>query len=151
MFSNEAYVRWPHFRNLFYRNSQSVNLFFSPHLTICLLIWERVREREKRRRRRRRRKKHQCERETVTGCLPYVPQPGIKPTTWVCALTEVQTGSNQLSHQARAVHLSLWQHNNHWQKIACINNSYSMVYYSTFIWRKVYIISGVKIWSQIQC
>ena len=37
--------------------------FFSPHPRICLLIWERERNREK----------HWCERETLIGCLLYTP------------------------------------------------------------------------------
>ena len=28
------------------------------------------------------------ERKISTGCLPYMSQPGIKPTTQVCALTD---------------------------------------------------------------
>ena len=31
---------------------------------------------------------HQCERETYTSFLPYTPGPGIKPSTWACALTK---------------------------------------------------------------
>ena len=37
------------------------------HLRICLLIWERERE------------KHRGERETSVGCLLHSPQPGIEP------------------------------------------------------------------------
>ena len=32
------------------------------------------------------RAKHQCETETLIGCLLYIPQVGVEPTTWVCAL-----------------------------------------------------------------
>ena len=35
--------------------------------------------------------KHRCDRETLTGCLLYVPQPGIEPTAWICTLTRNQT------------------------------------------------------------
>ena len=38
-----------------------------------------------------RRENHQCERETLIGCLPYVPQPEIKPATQASALTGNQT------------------------------------------------------------
>ena len=40
-----------------------------------------------------------CKRETLTGCLPYVPRPGIELITFWC------TGlrSNQLTHLARAI------------------------------------------------
>ena len=31
------------------------------------------------------------ERETLIGGLPYAPQWGVKPATWVCALTRNQT------------------------------------------------------------
>ena len=54
-----------------------VLFFFIPHPRICSLILERGREK----------KKHRCERETSISCLPYAPQPGIKPTTKVCALS----------------------------------------------------------------
>lgn len=58
--------------------------------------------------------------EKPIGCLPYsppLPQPGIKPETWVSALTGNRTPnplmyrqhSNQLSHPARA-HLSYVEH-----------------------------------------
>ena len=36
--------------------------------------------------------KHQCERETLIGCLSYRPQPGTKPATQVCAVIGNQTG-----------------------------------------------------------
>ena len=39
----------------------------------------------------REREKHWCERETLIGCLSYVPQLGIESTTWVWALTRNQT------------------------------------------------------------
>ena len=32
----------------------------------------------------REKEEHCCERETLIGCLPYVPQLGIKPTTYWC-------------------------------------------------------------------
>lgn len=35
---------------------------------------------------RRRESKHLCERETLTGCLSFIPSPAIELTTWVCAL-----------------------------------------------------------------
>ena len=49
---------------------------------------------------------HQCERETLTGCLPYVPRPGTEPATQACALTKNPASDllfhwmtpNQLSH-----------------------------------------------------
>ena len=50
---------------------------------------ERGRERE--------REKHRCERETSIGCLPFVFQLGIEPTSFLC--TE-GWHSNQLSHPA---------------------------------------------------
>lgn len=34
-----------------------------------------------------REKKHGCERETLIGFLPHVPQLEIKPATWLYALT----------------------------------------------------------------
>ena len=40
-----------------------------------------VGEREKEKREK---EEHCCERETLIGCLPYVPQLGIKPTTYWC-------------------------------------------------------------------
>ena len=69
--------------------------FFNPHLRIYLLM--------------RKREKYQCERETLTSCLPcvpdwgsnlqlrYVPQPGIKPAAFWCK----GQCFNQLSHLAR--------------------------------------------------
>lgn len=36
---------------------------------------------------------HQCETETLIGCLLYIPQPGIEPTTYICALTKNGTHS----------------------------------------------------------
>ena len=36
--------------------------------------------------------KHRCERDTLIGCLSYVPQLGTKPSTQVCTLTRNQTG-----------------------------------------------------------
>ena len=35
-------------------------------------------------------KKHQCDRETSNSCLPYAPQPKMKPTAQVCTLTRGQ-------------------------------------------------------------
>ena len=61
---------------------------FNPHPRIRLLILEREeggerdREREREREREKRRGKHGCERETLTGCLPYAPPCGIKPTAF---------------------------------------------------------------------
>lgn len=50
-----------------------------------LLILEREEGRE------RQREKYRCDRETSIGCLPYVPQPQVEPTAYVCALTGDQT------------------------------------------------------------
>lgn len=36
-------------------------------------------------------KTHWCERETLSGCLPFVPQPGIKSTTQVSTLNGNRT------------------------------------------------------------
>lgn len=56
---------------------------------------------------------HHCERETLIDCLPYTSKPGIKHTTWACALTRNQTcdpsvdsrgwHSNQLSHAGQSI------------------------------------------------
>ena len=55
---------------------------FNLHPRICLLILER--------------EKRWCgsrerETETSTGCLPYTPWLGMKPETWLCALTKNHT------------------------------------------------------------
>ena len=69
--------------------------FLNPYLRILLLIWgERQRERDMGERNIVAEKNM----ELFTCCLPYAPQPGIKPTSFWC------TGglTNQPSHPARA-------------------------------------------------
>ena len=66
---------------------------------------ERHRERERERKRDRERQR-ETERErkrekdgSVASCLPQAPQPGLKPTTFLCR----GQNSNQLDHPARAL------------------------------------------------
>lgn len=37
------------------------------------------------------REKHRCEKETLVGCLLYMSQPRMEPTTQVCAMTRIRT------------------------------------------------------------
>ena len=68
-------------------------VFILTHRHFCIAFRERRKEREK----------HQCERETLIGCLPYVPGPGIIGTH-TRNLTPSRLGnvvgmsSNPLSH-----------------------------------------------------
>ena len=57
-------------------NSNFLNIFLNPQLRMFIDLRERERERE-----------------TLIGCLPFAPQPGVKPATYVCALT-----GNQATH-----------------------------------------------------
>ena len=74
----------------------SLNITFlkNPHSRICFTDF---RKREKKRERKAR---HWCERETLIGCLLYVPWPGIELATFWC----MGRWSNQLSHWSRAQH-----------------------------------------------
>ena len=47
--------------------------------------------RERRREGEREEEKHQCERETLIGCLLYAPRQGTKPATQACTLTRNRT------------------------------------------------------------
>ena len=76
--------------------------FFNPHPRMCLLILERKEGKE--------RERNIDVRETSIGRLPQAPQPGMEPTTWVCAPTRTKPStfccmrwhSHQLSHRTRA-------------------------------------------------
>ena len=50
------------------------------------------------------RQRHPCDRETLMGCLPYVPQLGIEPTTFWCTrrLSNRVQGSCCLSAQPKS-------------------------------------------------
>ena len=53
-----------------------VVFFFNPYLrTFFLLLLERVERREEER------EKHPCKREALTGCLLYIPRPGMEPAS----------------------------------------------------------------------
>ena len=68
----------------------SVYTLFKKILFIYFFFRERGREGE------REGEKHRCEREMSIGCLLCTPQPGTKPATQACALTENWTGDASL-------------------------------------------------------
>lgn len=46
--------------------------------------------------------KGEGEGETLTNCLPYAPQPGIEPATWICALIRIEPVTLQCTDNAPA-------------------------------------------------
>ena len=62
-------------------------LFYFKFLNVLIYLWRGGREGERERNANVGRE-HQCETETWTGCLSYVPGRGTKPTTQARALTQ---------------------------------------------------------------
>ena len=50
--------------------------------------------------------KHQCERETLIGCLSHVPPPGTKPATWALTGTDVNLLTSRDNTQPTEAHRS---------------------------------------------